>query len=266
MSPAIRNLRPLALLTMLALALGLAMAGCGSDDDDSSPNNPGGTQEFDEAFAVQQSQFMVVSIVQQMTNLGFYADGITTKADDIYTWAWVDDPGRWEGSYSGSYEGFTSTFDVWLQYLDALGEPQQGPLGAAAMSYHIESALTGSESGDGYSYSLAFDYLQNFAATGLGTSTLLIDGDGTTGIDYSYSSDGSSGSASYDVSWEVLGAGISYPLDGCPTGSMEITMAPFTVTVVFDGSDTATFTMRNGVTVIPDGSGTIALDCATPGL
>ncbi len=66
------------------------------------------------------------------------------------------------------------------------------------------------------------------------------------------------------MSWETLGAGISYPVDGCPTGSMEFTMSPFTVTVVFDGSDTATYTMRNGSTVIPEGSGTTYLGCGTP--
>ncbi len=257
------NNRLTTLLLILVLALGLTVTGCSDDDDDDTPTGPGGNGEFDEAFATQQSQFLVTSVISQMANLDIYAGGISPKADDIYTWAWDEDPGRWEGSYEGTYEGFTSTWDVWLQYLNALNEPQQDALGAATMNYHIESTMTGSQSGDGFSYSLAFDYLQNFSATGLGTAVMLVNGDGTTGIDYSYSGDNGSGSASYDMSWTTVGAGISYPLGGCPTGTMEFTMTPYTVTVVFDGSNVATYTMRDGLTVIPGGSGTQYLGCGT---
>jgi hypothetical protein len=106
-----------------------------------------------------------------------------------------------------------------------------------------------------------FGWVQNYSAAGLGTDTLLIDGDGSVDIDYAWSSDGSSGSASYAASWDIVSPGVSYPLDGCPTGSIVFTLAPFTVTVVFDGDDTATYTMRNGDTVIPEGSGTTTLFC-----
>lgn len=260
------NTRLSTLLLVLVLALGLTLTGCSDDDDDNdNPTGPGGATEFDEDFAVQQSQFLVTSVISQMGNLESFAGGISPKADDIYTWGWVDDPGRWEGSYSGTYEGFTSSFSVWLQYLDVLGDPQQEPLGAASMAYHLESTMSGSESGEGYSYSLDFEYLQNYSVVGLGTDELLANGDGTTSIDYSYNSDGNSGTASYGVSWEILSPGIVIPVGGCPTGTMELTMAPFTVTVVFDGTDTATYTMRNGSTIIPSGSGTQYLGCGMVG-
>lgn len=251
----------LALLAMLALAV----SGCSDDDDDSNPAGPGGSTEFDQAFAAQQSEFLVSSVVTQVANMAIYAGGIAPKADDIYTWGWVEDPGRWEGSYSGTYEGFTSSYNVWLQYLNALGQPQQDALGAATMAYHVDAALSGSESGEGYSYSMDFDYEQNFSAAGLGTDELLVNGDGAIGIDYTYNSDGNSGSAQYSASWEILSPGIVQPLAGCPTGTMEFTMAPFTVTVVYDGTDTAVYTMRQGSTVIPEGSGTVYLGCGMPG-
>jgi hypothetical protein len=258
--------RPVSLLTMLILALGLTLTGC-SDDDDDGGNNPTGPSEtqFDEAFVTQQATTVVPLAVSQIENILLYVDGVGNKAEENYTWGWNGDQGRWEGSYSGSEEGMTFSYEAWLQYLDALGDPQQEALGAASMAYYTLASLIYSFTGDGTSVDMNYDIEENMSATGLGTDTVVINGDSMADLDYTWSSENGSGNATYSYSWQILSPGIAYPLAGCPSGTIEFTMAPYTVTVVFDGSDTATYTITENGTVIPGGTGSTPLSCTTAG-
>jgi hypothetical protein len=254
----------LTLLMMLTLALSLTLVGCSDDDDDNNnPTNPGGVAEFDQAFAAQQAQMMVPLVIDMVENMTLYAGGIDVagKADDIYEWAWNPANGRWEGAYVSSGEGMTISYSGWLQYLDEMGTPQQSADGAEAFAYQNTLNLVSAFVGDGTSVNIDMDTEESFSASGLNTSTILVSGSGSADIDYDWVSGGNSGSAQYAYSWQTLGDGISYPLDGCPTGSMEFTFAPFRVVVEFNGTGTASYTMYNGSTMIPEGSGTEPLGC-----
>lgn len=249
---------------LIMMTLVLALAGCGGDDDD-GPANPPGVTEFDQAFAAQQAQTMVPLVINMVESMTLYAGGLTaaSKADDIYQWVWNEATGRWEGTYITSSEGLSMSYTGWLQYLDDMGSPQQGPLGADTFAYQNTLNFVSVYVGEGTSVNLDMDTQESFSAAGLSTDTILVTGQGSADIDYDWVSGGSSGSARYAYSWQTLGAGISYPLDGCPTGSMEFTFAPFRVVVEFDGSGTASYTMHNGATLIPEGSGTEQLDCGS---
>ena len=258
----LRHTRPLGLAMVLALSFGLVLSGC-SDDDDDTPTGPTET-EFNEAFAAQQAQSVVPLVVDLVDNLSVYAAGPPNKAaDDFYEWAYNAMNGRWEGAAEMSHEGTTIAYLGWLQYLDADGNAVQFADDAASYSFHNELEMIVAYSDESTSWSLDMQTEEDYAVDGLGTDVLQVDADASANIDYTSTSGGNTSSATYAYSYRTLGEGITFPVDGCPTGQIEFTFAPYRVVVTFDGSATASYAMYDGNgNSVPAGSGTAPLDCA----
>jgi hypothetical protein len=258
----LRHTRPTGLAMVLVLSFGLVLSGC-SDDDDDSPTAPTDT-EFNEAFAAQQAQSVVPLVVDLVDNLSIYALNPPNKAaDDYYEWVYNAMNGRWEGAAEMSYEGMTISYLGWLQYLDGDGNAVQMAGDAASYSFHNELEMVGAYSDESVSWTLEMQTEEDYAVDGLNTEVLQVVADASANIDYSSTSGGNTSSATYSYSYRTLGEGIAFPVDGCPTGQIEFTFAPYRVVVTFDGTATASYAMYDGNgNSIPAGSGSEPLDCA----
>lgn len=259
MTTMLRPRRRALTLGAAAAALALAAAGCGGDDD--GPTNPGGrTDRFDEATALAQAQTaapQAVSLVESMTAI---AAGFTKDGEKDY--AWNPETQRWEYTYQFTGEGYVYDWSYTVQYLDGTGTPQQNAAGAASVAHDMHGV--GSFHYEDGGAVLDYDYVWDYSTTiaGLGTDTLVMTGNGGQDIDYTYTSPQGNQSARYAATWEILAPGITIVGEGCPVGTIRYDFAPYSVTVVFNGTGTATATMRDaGGNVIPEGSGTHPLSC-----
>ena len=255
-----RRLAQLALLALLTLTL--ALAGCGDDDDDSSPTgptNPGGS-DFDQTTAVTQSQVAApqgVALVESMDDL---AAGFTRAAKD---YAYNGDNERWEYDASWTQGGYTYNWFYTVQYLDGDGNPQQEGGTAASAIHTMDGSGSFSQSEGGVTIDYDYRYVYDVTLTGLATDTVVMNGTGSIGIDYTYSGNGIEQSDTYAMAWETLGGGVSYPASGCPSGTIRYDMAPYYMDLVFDGSSTAQATVydANG-TAVSGGNSDHTVSCS----
>jgi hypothetical protein len=189
------------------------------------------------------------------------AAGFTKGGDKDY--AWNPETQRWEYTYQFTGEGYVYDWNYTVQYRDGSGAPQQNAVGAASVAHdmHGVGSFHYEDSGSVLDYDYIWDYSTTIA--GLGTGTLVMTGNGGQDIDYTYTSTEGNHAARYVAGWEILAPGITITGGGCPVGTIRYDFAPYSVTVVFDGSGTATVTMRDGTGyVVAAGSGTHDLSCA----
>jgi len=248
------------LLLVILLSFSVIIAGCSDDDDNGSPTAPSDT-EFDEFMAISQAEFAAPLAVSMLENVVSLTQGLTGKDFD-YSFEYDSDTQSWVASTTYEMEGYSYQYTYTVQYRDAMGQPQPSEVDAASMRYAEDGAIAYDFSGDGYSLIMNYDFGSDVTASGLQTGTLLIDGGGGYEMDYDVTSDGQREVFAYTFGWETLGAGVSFPIDGCPTGSMRYHFSPYTLDLVFDGSSTVAFSMRDGNgNLVPGGSGTETIFC-----
>ncbi len=251
-------------ITRLAIVglLGFSALGCGSSDDSGPTNNiPTGTS-YNEQLAVAQAPgnaIMAAGIVQ--SGLGF-AGGIGIPGPDRDEPVWDATDSRWEWTETYDYGGVPTSYTYTLQYL-AGGVPQQEPTGADTMRYTFTGIGTSAQSGTTITYE--FDY--DIGYSGLDTSTILMDGEGSYTYEISIDVPGGQDiDTLYATSWHTVDPGVSIPLDGCPTGEIIYEMDPYTLTVAFNGTSTYTYNLVDGGGAdVPSGSGDGQMGCGNPG-
>lgn len=246
----------------LAIAMigALALAGCGGDDD--APTDPGGgstgLDTFTEEAAVTQAQTaapQAVALVSQITSLAVGIGGKTS------TYAWNESTQRWEWHYISDEEGYLYDLIYTVQYLNG-NTPQQEALGASSVHHTMIGTGAWDFSSDGYNFVYDFSYVYDTTITGLGTGAYVMMGSGTYDIAYQYTGDGGNQSANYTSSWEILGNGITVTAGGCPNGTVRYQFGSFHTDVVFNGTNTATYTTYNGSGgVVAAGGGTEWIGC-----
>ena len=253
------HLRPASLILVLVLALGLAMTGCSSDDD--NPTDPTAISEFDADLAQSQTAIAAPMAIEMVENMPFFSDGFIGK-DFSYTFAWDTETQSWRAETTFSDDGYSFQFVYHVQYRDSEGNPQQSDVDAVSMYYTEDGVGDFTFEDDRSSLYAHQEFANELTVHGLNTTTLVINGSGGYDFFYEAHSDGNSATLDLTVTWETLGNGISFPEDGCPTGTIRYHLAPYYVDVVFDGDDTVNYTLytTDGVPV-PGGSGTEMMLC-----
>jgi len=231
---------PRALAALMLIAL-LAVAGCG-DDDDSNPTGPIDPQvsDFDQATAMAQAQAAAPQGVALVESMSAMAEGYNKS------YGWNPDTQRWESSETWSQAGYTYNWSYTVQYLDAGGNPQQDASGAASARHTMNGS--GNYALDQGGAALEYDFLYTYdtTMTGLNTDTLVLQGSGETDIDYTYVGNGVNVSDTYAMSWQTVGNGVSFPTNGCPSGTIRYDMSPYHMDLVFDGQGNANGTLYDG--------------------
>lgn len=260
-----RHLRHLSrsngVLLLLLLCLAATAPGCGDDDDGApSPTGPA-TTDFDEIMATGQAAYAAPLAVAMLENVAVFAQGVAGKDLD-YSFSYDEDDQHWIATMTYDQDGYTYAYTYTVQYRDAMGQPQQEAQGAASMRYTQDGTSLFNFSGDGYVLVMSYDFDSDVTASGLGTGALLVDGGGGYDLDYDVTSDGRREQLAFSASWQTLGDGVSYPTDGCPTGTMRYSFAPYRMDIVFDGTSTAAYTLHDGAgSQVPEASGTVELYC-----
>ena len=231
----------LGLLVMLALSFGCS--------DDETPTGPAGTNDpptgdaFDQSTAVVLAQANAASAASTVALAAGLAGGFGAPGPDREGETWNEAEMRWEWTETYSEGDMEQSYEYTLQYLDASGDPQMDPEGAASMRYTWTGTFSTMNSGT----SIIYEYNFDIAWTGLGTATYVMDGTGW----YSYSIvvevQGQQITTDYVTSWETEAPGVSIPSGGagCPTGSILYDMAPYSMTVTFDGTNMYGYAMED---------------------
>ncbi len=252
--------RPVGLALALIIALGLVVVGCSSDDD--TPTTPGGEiTEFNEELADAQASVTAPMAIEMVENMPFFADGFTGK-DFSYTFAWDSEYQAWSAHTTYDAEGYSFEFAYYVQFRDAQGNPQMTNDGAVSMHYVEDGVGDFSYEDDRSALYAHQEFSNEMEVDGLDTTTLVIAGSGGYDFTYEAYSDGNQATLDLTVTWETLGGGISFPENGCPTGSIRYHFSPYYVDVVFDGDDTVNYTLYNAEgTPVQGGSGTEMMTC-----
>jgi len=257
----------LPLAVLLAGAL-LFAGGCSDDDDGDGGNNPTdpGADDFTQDVAVTQAPLAGSMAVSMVQSLPAFAQGFAGKSaakDYDYDFGWNEETSRWEATLDFDEEGYDYTWFYGVQFLDALGEPQQDAASAVSMNY-IQRGTVAYNYNDGEGTSLVWnqDWDSDVTVTGLSLESFLMDGSGGYDMDYDVQSGDYSESMELAARWETLGDGVILSEGGCPVGTIRYVMDPYYLDVEFDGSSTATYTLydANG-TAVTGGSGTQELVC-----
>ncbi len=248
-------------MTLLAALSLFVLAGCGGDGDGGTNPPPSSGDDFTQETAVAQAQVagpQAVALVQSMDSM---AGGVGLKTG---TYAYNAANQRWEYQYDYSMSGYTYSWFYTVQYLDASGNPQEDAAGAASIRHTLDGTGEYSLNNGGYQIEYLYVYAYDTTISGLGSDTHVLDGTGSVEIDYSYNAGGQVQSADYVMNWETLGDGVSFPTNGCPTGTIRYDMNPYHYDVVFDGSGTAVGTLYDASgNVVASGGGSYPLGCMT---
>jgi hypothetical protein len=250
--------RPATLAVGMLMSVGLLMAGCGGDD---GPTDPGTVTEFDQELALQQAAISAPMAIEMVENMPLFADGVAGK-DFSYSFAWDQETMSWRAEYAYDEAGYSFEFVYHVQFLDGQGNPQPSEVGAVAMNYSEDGVGDFVYEDERSSLYAHQEFSNEMAVAGLDTDTYTIQGSGGYDFRYEAHSDGNSATLDLTVTWETLADGISYPVEGCPTGAIRYHFAPYYVDVTFDGSDTAIYVLYDAAgNPVPGGSGTEMLSC-----
>ncbi len=248
--------------SVLLLLLGIvafALTGCGDDDN---PTNPGGgdNDTFDQATASEQARLAVPQVVALVESIDTIGNGVDTAKDGTYQWNAGQQ--RWEYQYQWDYQGYQYTWNYTVQYLDGNGTPVMHRNDAVAAHHTMDGTGSYSFSDNGVNYQWTFSYDWDVMITGLHTMTYVMTGSGGYEGDYTGTIGGTSFDHHYVVTWETLDDGISKPVGGCPAGTIRYHFEPYYMDITFDGTSTATWTLKDGSGNTLD-SDTVELSCGS---
>ncbi len=244
---------------MALLAVTLLAAGCGDDDNPSNPGG-GGSDQFDQTSAETMADANVQQAVMLADNINEIGQGVDTAKSGNYQWN--PEEQRWEFHYQWDYQGFHYVWDLSVQYLDADGNPVQHRADATSAHHIMDGSGNYQTTNDGTTITWLGTYHWDVTVSGLHTGTYTATGGGTYSADYTVQGGAFNMSRHYVIDWEILDPGLVKPAGGCPTGTVRFTMAPYVLDVVFDGTDTANWSLKNAGGDVVD-SGTRSLDCGS---
>ncbi len=241
-------------LLVVALAGVLAFGTIGCFESSTDPDDSDSNDAFNEIVVLDIGVPSAVLQTKATLDGAIEAAGGFTGVRD-YSWdadeqAYVDDLSHEEGDAV-----FTGT--AWVQYLDGTTPVQD--IGSAD-SVHFIYDLTVVTTTDTWSATANYD--SDLVISGMGTGTLT--GNGSGGFSYELALNGISSSQLYVATWETVGPDhITIPEGGgCPTGEIVFTMAPYTMSIIADGSSTASYTVYDADDApVENGAGTFEFNC-----
>ena len=247
------------LRSLLAIALVGAMAfacvGCLGGSDGDGDGDPTGT-DFTDATALSIGVPTATLQSGIVMNAAIAAAGGFGAARD-YTYVWDTDEQAYYADLDDTEGNTTWTGFIRAQFLDG-GTPVDDIDLADLANLILDLNIVTSESGS----TIEADYDFDVDVTGMGSGTLTIAGTGG----YAYEVDYSGLSTTYLATWETVAPGhVSMPEGGgCPTGEILYTMTPYTMSIVYDGTPKADYTVYDDSGApISNGTGTIAVGCST---
>ncbi len=251
---------PNTVLTFVALMIAASLTGCGGDDDGPIDPGPPPIVDFTEDIAVSQTAPAVAMVVRILDEMPGYADGVGAKvSDDDFVYDETRD--RWEADSSQGPAGYSWALDVFVQYLNAGGLPEQDVDDAVQMRF----GYTGTARYDAGGVVIDQTHDSIYSMSGIdaapGTPRSIF-GDGEYTMDYSTTGSGTTTTTRHKATWDIDNAGITMTETGCPTGTVIFQFDPFELRLVFDGSPTATYTLLNeNNNTVAAGTGATTLTC-----
>ncbi len=251
MTTFLRSLFAVALIGVMAFG----SVGCLGGDDDDGDGDSGTAFSAETAVtigvptATLQSEFVINSAIAA-------AGGFGPARDDDYFWdedeqAYYRDLDDVDGDTT--WEGF-----IRAQFFDD-GTPVEDTDLADMANIILDLNMLRNDSGA----TVEADYDFDVDVTGMGGGTLTIEGGG--GFSYEATLAGLS-AATYMSTWETVAPDhVTMPEGGgCPTGEILYTMTPYTMSIVYDGTPSADYTVFDGSgDPIANGTGTISVGCST---
>lgn len=249
-----------ALIACLLLSLGV-FAGCGDDDDD-GPNDPGppAVDDFTEPIAINQVLSAVGMTTRILDEIPGYSDGVGAKVDDD-AFTWDDQDERWEATSTFDLLGYAWDLDLYVQYLNTGGLPEQDVDDAERMRVGYSGNAHYAAGG------VVIDRMHEalFSVINLENTPELprtVFGGGDYTIDYTRPEDGQTVTTHHEVSWEIDNDGVELPALGCPLGSVVYTFDPFALQIEFLGTAVANYVLIDaGDDPVAEGTGSTTLSC-----
>lgn len=274
----------------LLLALGLCIAGCSKDNGGflempaNTVDDPGdtGSEQFSETLVSEQAVNYAEQSVSMVEILPTYPDGFSAKNSklgfttlpafaDRFTgkdgelgFNWNEAGDYWEARLILSDDGLYLNLYASVQFQDNQGQPIRQSDGADRMIYS-ESATLGVDQTEGDEHTVInIQGSAELVLSGLQTTTWNLMGTCSQDIEYTYDSPERTESLDTTISWEILPDGLSLPIDGCPSGTIRYSLPPYRLDIVFDGTDTASYTLYDAQdNIIPEASGTESTYCGS---
>ena len=278
--------RTLGSLTAAVLLSGtLLFTGCGDDDDGGTSPTGGNDTTVPQSIAEEQVGTTVtlatdlVNSVQGLSTAGSSAlDGLggglfpfkkAAALDPTESKTYDDEAGQWDYTYVETFTEGDSAFDIdmtgTLQFFDIMGEPQQEPDDAStSMSYDIDAVFgvdltfTDPQSGNTTSSSLDMEYVAQTTVTGLNTGTLAVVSDGSQTVNTSTTTNQGTSAYDFSMDWNMDVAAPT-TTGGCPTGTVTLDFAQWSVAVTYDGAPSASRQLLDGG--VPVARATETLPC-----
>lgn len=235
------------------------LVGCGGDDGPTQPP-PLEAEDFTEVAAVNQSLPTVNLINDTLDAIPGYANGVGAKVgDDAFTYDQTDR--RWEAVSTYDAAGYAWDVEIYVQYLNAGGLPEQDVDDATQMRY----GYTGTAHYNAGEVTVHQTHDGLLSVTGLGgapSDTLTVFGGGEFTMDYTRTEDGAVVTTRHDATWDIDNDGLSLPGTGCPLGEVVTDFAPFELFVNYDASSTVSYELFGGdADPVAEGTGTTTISC-----
>ncbi len=237
-----------------------ALHGCGDDDDDPVAPGPPQPQDFTEDIAVNQTLGAVDLVNGTLDALPGYANGVGAKVgDDDFVYDEADD--RWEAVDQHEALGYAWDVEVYVQYLNEAGLPEQDVEDAEQMRYGYSG--TAHYDAGGVVIHQTHDAL--LSVTGLNGAqgdTLTVFGGGEYTMDYTRTENDVLVTTRHDATWDLGDDGVVLPDLGCPAGTVDIDFDPYELRLEYDGTPTAAYTLVDEQNdAVPEGTGTTTITC-----
>lgn len=239
----------------------VAFTGCGDDDDDPTDPGPPAPEAFTQEIAVNQVLSSVNQTIRVLDEVPGYADGVGAKVEDgAFTWDEADE--RWEATATYDQLGYAWNLDLWVQYLDAGGLPEQDVDDAERMRMGYSGNAHYAAGG------VVIDRMHDatFSIINLVNTPELpqtVFGGGSWTMDYTRPVEGETVTTHHEVNWEIDDeAGIQLPDLGCPLGSVTFDFDPYELRLEFVGTASANYVLVDAENdPVAEGTGTTTLNC-----
>ncbi len=260
-------------LALLALAAAAALPGCSGD---TSPANTDGTGAGVDQTTAQQASTTALEMVNQVVGeSGNWAQGTFSTpamrlplgkqapAQTQSEAVWDPQQNAWLWQAQVSYTDATDSVNVaasyWVQFRDGTTPQQYPDPNTAFMETHVRWDWNGHLERDGGAADLTYVYTTAMVVSGLHTPTRHFAGTGNLdGRAAGHDGVGTTYEVNVGAAWSVdLGVPAG---GGCPTGTVSVSSGAWTLAATYDGSSTASWTLRLGHLV--RATGTQPLGCS----